>query len=80
MGVTRHLRGQGHPGGDDDDHHKEGGEPDSSGGPFLQREDLTSWPTLIIEAGDSSTLGGLRSDMRWWFHASGPRGKSRPSR
>jgi hypothetical protein len=26
---------------------------------------------LIIEAGDSSTLLGLRMDMEWWFSASG---------
>jgi len=41
MGATKHLRGQGHPGGDEDDH-KVSGEPDSSGGPSLQRENLTT--------------------------------------
>ncbi|KAK3362856.1 hypothetical protein B0T25DRAFT_20258 [Lasiosphaeria hispida] len=29
-----------------------------------------SWPTLVIEAGDSSSLEELRRGMRWWFSTS----------
>ncbi|KAI1089235.1 hypothetical protein F5B19DRAFT_467976 [Rostrohypoxylon terebratum] len=57
------LRPRGHPGGD-------GGEGDSSGGPRPARAYKDSWPTLVIEAGDSESLGALRDDMRWWFSAS----------
>jgi hypothetical protein len=35
-----------------------------------QRESGGAWPTLVIEAGHSETLGELRNDMRWWFSAS----------
>lgn len=57
------FRPRGHPGGD-------GGEGDSSGGPIPAREDKIAWPTLVVEAGDSESLGALRDDMRWWFSAS----------
>ena len=46
------------------------GEADSSGSPSPQREENEAWPTLIIEAGDLSTLEDLRRDMRCWFSAS----------
>ena len=62
IGATT-LRAQGHPGGD-------GGESDSSGGPRPERFAHGSWPTLIIESGDSETLSELHRDMRWWFAAS----------
>lgn len=58
------LRAMGHPNGD-------GGEGDSTSGPFPERAGATAWPTLVIEAGHSETLGELRKDMRWWFAASG---------
>ncbi|KAK3364256.1 hypothetical protein B0T25DRAFT_493051 [Lasiosphaeria hispida] len=45
------------------------GEGDSSGCPDPQ-PDGRSWPTLVIEAGDSSSLQKLWQDMRWWFSAS----------
>ncbi|KAK3684921.1 hypothetical protein B0T22DRAFT_499988 [Podospora appendiculata] len=54
---------QGHPRGD-------GGEGDSTGGPLPEREGIGKWPTLVIEAGDSETLGELHNDMRWWFRVS----------
>lgn len=57
------FRPQGHPGGD-------GGEGDSSGGPKPARNYKDAWPTLVIEAGDSESLGALQDDMRWWFSAS----------
>lgn len=57
------LRAQGHPGGD-------GGEGDSTGGPEDQRGGRRDWPTLVIEAGHSETLGELRNDMKWWFSTS----------
>ncbi|KAJ8127739.1 hypothetical protein O1611_g5898 [Lasiodiplodia mahajangana] len=57
------FRPQGHPGGDS-------GEGDSSGGPKPARNYKGAWPTLVIEAGDSESLGALRDDMRWWFSAS----------
>ncbi|KAI1214727.1 uncharacterized protein F4807DRAFT_455177 [Annulohypoxylon truncatum] len=57
------LRPRGHPGGD-------GGEGDSCGGPKPARNHKGAWPTLVIEAGDSESLGALRDDMRWWFSAS----------
>ncbi|KAH6982932.1 hypothetical protein BKA56DRAFT_614949 [Ilyonectria sp. MPI-CAGE-AT-0026] len=50
-----------HPNGD-------GGEGDSTGCPSPARDD--GWPTLVIEAGYSQTLQGLRQDMEWWFRAS----------
>ncbi|KAI1176068.1 hypothetical protein F4777DRAFT_597860 [Nemania sp. FL0916] len=55
------FRPQGHPSGD-------GGEGDSSGGPVPVRR--AAWPTLVVEAGVSESLGTLRDDMRWWFSAS----------
>ncbi|KAI8659645.1 hypothetical protein NCS56_01182100 [Fusarium sp. Ph1] len=58
--ATTTFRTQGHPNGD-------GGEGDSSGGPIERQGPL--WPTLVIEAGYSQTLEGLRRDMRWWFSA-----------
>jgi len=57
------FRAQRHPGGD-------GGEGDSSGGPEQGRGLEGSWPTLVIEAGDSESLSALQDDMRWWFSAS----------
>ena len=60
MGTTTY-RTQGHP-------NRDGGEGDSSGGPIERQGPL--WPTLVIEAGYSQTLVGLRRDMRWWFSAS----------
>lgn len=29
-----------------------------------------AWPTLVVEAGVSESLAGLRNDMRWWFSSS----------
>ncbi len=29
-----------------------------------------AWPTLVVEAGVSQSLAGLRQTMRWWFSAS----------
>ena len=63
---TATFRVQGHPGGDGGD----GGEGDSTGGPGAQRGSEESWPTLVIEAGDSETLAELKKDMEWWFSAS----------
>jgi hypothetical protein len=57
------FRPKGHPAGD-------GGEGDSSSGPGPERHSLESWPTLVIEAGDSQSLDQLQADMRWWFWAS----------
>lgn len=57
------FRPRGHLGGD-------GGEGDSSGGPRPVRSPKGSWPTLVIEAGDSESLSALRDDMKWWFLAS----------
>ncbi|KAI5864087.1 hypothetical protein GGS23DRAFT_562851 [Durotheca rogersii] len=57
------FRPRGHPEGDV-------GEGDSSGCPRPVRSSPGSWPTLVIEAGDSESLSALRDDMRWWFLAS----------
>ncbi|KAK0731888.1 hypothetical protein B0H67DRAFT_89794 [Lasiosphaeris hirsuta] len=57
------YRAQGHPGGD-------GGEGDLTGGPDPERAGIDDWPTLVIEAGDSESLGELHNDMRWWFRTS----------
>ncbi|KAH8909772.1 hypothetical protein BR93DRAFT_418618 [Coniochaeta sp. PMI_546] len=57
------FRTPGHPGGD-------GGEADSSGGPWPLRGLGGSWPTLVIDAGDSESILALQDDMRWWFSAS----------
>ncbi|KAK3341363.1 hypothetical protein B0T25DRAFT_339617 [Lasiosphaeria hispida] len=46
------------------------GEGNSSGSPSPQQPNGRSWPTLVIEAGDSSSLKKLREDMGWWFSAS----------
>lgn len=62
MGATTY-QAEGHPGGDR-------GEGDSTGGPHPQRAAINAWPTLVIEAGDSESLGELHNDMRWWFSAS----------
>lgn len=40
---------------------------DSSGGPEPQRATKGAWPTLVIEAGYSQTLGELRQTARQWF-------------
>ncbi|KAK3357523.1 hypothetical protein B0T25DRAFT_161568 [Lasiosphaeria hispida] len=61
-GATRFPQQQGHPSGN-------GGEGDSGGSPRPQPSGR-SWPTLVIGAGDSSSLEELRRDMRWWFSAS----------
>ncbi|KAH8910104.1 hypothetical protein BR93DRAFT_459774 [Coniochaeta sp. PMI_546] len=62
LGSTT-FRSRGHPGGD-------GGEGDSAGGPVTARSHKGAWPTLVIEAGVSESLGALQADMRWWFSAS----------
>ena len=61
--TTLRAQGQGHPTGDE-------GEGDSTGGPRPERSSEGCWPTLVIEAGVSQSLGALRNDMRWWFSAS----------
>jgi len=63
IGTATCRAQQGHPGGD-------GGEGDSTGGPRPERVWKGAWPTLVIEAGDSESLAGLRHDMRWWFSTS----------
>ncbi|KAK0703091.1 hypothetical protein B0T26DRAFT_815310 [Lasiosphaeria miniovina] len=60
--ATRRVE-QGHPGGD-------GGEGDPTGGPHPERGNKGAWPTLVIEAGHSESLGELHYDMRWWFSTS----------
>ncbi|KAK3325095.1 hypothetical protein B0H66DRAFT_529149 [Apodospora peruviana] len=45
-------------------------EDDSTGGPKPERGNKGAWPTLVIEAGDSDSLGELHNDMKWWFSAS----------
>ncbi|KAK4159242.1 hypothetical protein QBC43DRAFT_327516 [Cladorrhinum sp. PSN259] len=45
-------------------------EGDSTGRPMPERAAKGTWPTLIIEAGVSETLGQLRLDMRRWFSIS----------
>ena len=62
MGSATLRTTLGHPGGDS------GG--DSTFGPRPKRSGGRDWPTLVIEAGHSQTLEGLRRDMRWWFGAS----------
>jgi hypothetical protein len=62
MGATT-RRAQGHPGGDV-------GEGDSTGGPYQERGMKGAWPTLVVEAGVSEPLAGLRNQMSWWFSAS----------
>ncbi|KAK4461132.1 hypothetical protein QBC42DRAFT_270873 [Cladorrhinum samala] len=61
-GSTTFRVSHGHPGGDI-------GEGDSTGSPRPERN-KNDWPTLVIEAGDSESLGELRNDMRWWFSMS----------
>ncbi|CAG9938261.1 unnamed protein product [Clonostachys rosea f. rosea IK726] len=52
------------------------GEGDSGGGPLEPNESYKGkWPTLVIEAGYSMSIGALRQEMRWWFHASDHRVK-----
>ncbi|KAK0656744.1 hypothetical protein B0T16DRAFT_317884 [Cercophora newfieldiana] len=63
IGSATFRAEQGHPGGD-------GGEGDSTGGPKPERQGIGEWPTLVIEAGDSESLGELQNDMRWWFRTS----------
>lgn len=46
------------------------GEGDSGGKPRDKRPDARDWPTLVIEAGYSSTLPTMRQKMQWWFNAS----------
>ncbi|KAK3902707.1 hypothetical protein C8A05DRAFT_43917 [Staphylotrichum tortipilum] len=61
--TTLRAQGQGHPAGDE-------GEGDSTGGPRPERSSKGCWPTLVIEASVSQSLGGLHNGMRWWFSAS----------
>ncbi|KAK4039565.1 hypothetical protein C8A01DRAFT_16452 [Parachaetomium inaequale] len=63
IGTATRRAQHGHPRGD-------GGEGDSTGGPKLERGTKDAWPTLVIEAGVSESLNGLRNDMRWWFATS----------
>ncbi|KAK3359306.1 hypothetical protein B0T25DRAFT_93891 [Lasiosphaeria hispida] len=63
IGIATRRAEQGHPGGD-------GGEGDSTGGPKPERGNKGAWPTLVIESGDSESLGELHNDMRWWFSTS----------
>ncbi|KAK3899030.1 hypothetical protein C8A05DRAFT_46804 [Staphylotrichum tortipilum] len=60
---TATCQGQGHPGGDC-------GEGDSTGGPIPDRDMKRVWPALVVEAGVSQSLAGLRQTIRWWFSAS----------
>ncbi|CAK7563086.1 MAG: hypothetical protein SEPTF4163_000943 [Sporothrix epigloea] len=46
------------------------GEGDSAFVPQARFHNGKSWPTFVLEAGDSQSLEGLRNDMRWWFAAS----------
>jgi hypothetical protein len=46
------------------------GEGDSDGYPYPIRGGGNDWPSIVIEAGFSQSLNGLRSRMRWWFAAS----------
>ncbi len=48
----------------------ESGEGDTTGSPIPARDGRRNWPTLVIEAGDTESLGRLRIDMHWWFNAS----------
>ncbi|KAK3382310.1 hypothetical protein B0T24DRAFT_645113 [Lasiosphaeria ovina] len=61
IGSARRSAQQGQSGG------KEG---DSAGGPNPQRAATGAWPTLVIEAGFSQTLGELRLGIRRWFSMS----------
>ncbi|KAK0730137.1 hypothetical protein B0H67DRAFT_474310 [Lasiosphaeris hirsuta] len=45
-------------------------EGDSTGGPKPERAAKGAWPTLVIGAGVSQTLGQLRINMRRWFSMS----------
>ncbi|KAK0614557.1 hypothetical protein B0T14DRAFT_310276 [Immersiella caudata] len=47
-----------------------GKEGDSTGGPKPQRAGKGTWPTLVIEAGFSQTLGQLHLTMKRWFSMS----------
>jgi len=47
-----------------------GKEGDSAGGPKPQRAGKGAWPTLVIEAGFSQTLGQLHLTMKRWFSMS----------
>jgi len=47
-----------------------GKEGDSTGGPKPKRATKGAWPTLVIEAGVSETLGQLHLDMQRWFSMS----------
>ncbi|KAK0617952.1 hypothetical protein B0T17DRAFT_536341 [Bombardia bombarda] len=60
-GATRSA--QGHSG-------RSSKEGDSSGGPKPQRAGKGAWPTLVIEAGFSQTLGQLHLTMKRWFSMS----------
>lgn len=46
------------------------GEADSSGGPRPERKSGDAWPALVVEAGISQSLEGLRRKAEWWFAAS----------
>jgi len=71
-GATSFLRGRGYRNGDGADGGGDGGagEPDSSGSHRGKRRECEAWPTLVIEASNSSTLADLRKDMQWWFSTS----------
>ena len=60
--TTYHGTGSGDNGGS--------GEGDSAFVPQARFHNGKSWPTFVLEAGDSQSLEGLRNDMRWWFAAS----------
>ncbi|KAK3353226.1 hypothetical protein B0T25DRAFT_205830 [Lasiosphaeria hispida] len=49
---------------------RRGKEGDSTGGPKPERATKGAWPTLVIEAGVSETLGELHLDMQRWFSMS----------
>lgn len=63
IGSTTYRVAHGHHGGDV-------GEGDSTGGPRSEHHSKGAWPTLVVEAGHSQSLGELHNDMRWWFSAS----------
>ncbi|KAK3359305.1 hypothetical protein B0T25DRAFT_93841 [Lasiosphaeria hispida] len=49
---------------------RRGKEGDSTGGPKPKRATKGAWPTLVIEAGVSETLGEFHLDMQRWFSMS----------
>ncbi|KAK0619819.1 hypothetical protein B0T14DRAFT_519949 [Immersiella caudata] len=63
IGSAKRLTQQGHSG-------RSGKEGDSTGGPDPQRAAKGAWPTLVIEAGFSQSLGSLRLAIQRWFSLS----------